>query len=86
MIFSLLKLRKKTSATLAGIFIGAASLWGLSMWQNISLQEILNILLTTMMMLGGIIVAALLLIAAFKLVVKFASRFSRPDTNDKSEG
>ena len=86
MIFSLLKLRKKTSATVAGIFIGATCLWGLSMWQNISLQEILNILLATMVMLGGIIVAALLLITVFKLVVKFASRFSRSDTNDKSEG
>ena len=86
LIFSLLNLRKKTAASLAGIFIGAACLWGLSIWQNISLQEILNILLATVMMLGGIIVAALLLITAFKLMVKFVSRFSRSDTNDKGEG
>ncbi len=88
MIFSLLTLlnvRKKTAAAIAGIFIGAASLWGLSIWQNISLQEILNILLATVVMLGSIIVAALILIAAFKLIVRSFSRNSSADTDDESD-
>jgi hypothetical protein len=37
MIFSFLKLRKKIAAALSGILIGAGSLWGLSMWQDIPL-------------------------------------------------
>ena len=66
LIFSLLNVRKKTAAVIAGIFIGAASLWGLSIWQNISRQEILSTLLASVVMLGSIIIAALILIAAFK--------------------
>ena len=66
LIFSLLNIRKKTAAAIAGICIGALCLWGLSMWQNISRQEILDILLAIVLMLGGIIVAALLPIKFFR--------------------
>ena len=42
MIFSFLKLRKKTAAALSGILIGAGSLWGLSLWQDIPLIALAN--------------------------------------------
>ena len=66
MIFSLLKIRKKTAAILAGISVAAMCLWGLSMWQDISLQELSQLLLAVVLMLGAIMLAALLLIAVFK--------------------
>lgn len=86
LIFSLLKIRKKTSALIACLAIGAASLWGLSMWQDISRQEMLNLLLAILLMLGAIIVAALLLIVAFKLIGKLIRRLMQAKVeNENSE-
>ena len=68
MIFSLLNVRKKTAASIAGIFIGLACLWGVSIWQDISPQEMVNILIGTVIMLAVIIGGALLLIIIFKLL------------------
>lgn len=73
MIFSLLKLRKKTAAVVGGITTGALCLWALAMWQNVSIEELANLLLTTLLMLGIIIFAALLLISAFKGLAKLAA-------------
>ena len=70
MIFSLLKIRKKTASILAGITIAALSLWGLSFWQNITLLEILNILGGTLAMLAAIVTGAFLLISSLKLVLR----------------
>jgi hypothetical protein len=74
LIFSLLKIRKKTSSILAGITIGVACLWGVSLWQNIPPRELFTILLSTMVFLLAIILCALLIIAAFKLGAKGLSR------------
>lgn len=74
MIFSLLKLRKKTSATLAGIAIAAACLWGLSLWQDIPISELATLLGAVVLMLGAIIVSALLLITAIKLLLRLGRR------------
>ena len=70
MIFSLLKIRKKTAGILAGITIAALSLWGLSFWQNITWLEILNILGGTLAMLAAIVTGAFLLISSLKLVLR----------------
>ena len=70
MIFSLLKIRKKTAGILAGITIAAISLWGLSFWQNITWLEILNILGGTLAMLAAIVTGAFLLISSLKLVLR----------------
>ena len=70
MIFSLLKIRKKTASILAGITVAALSLWGLSYWQNITLLEILNILGGTLAMLAAIVTGAFLLISSLKLVLR----------------
>lgn len=70
MIFSLLKIRKKTAGILAGITIAALSLWGLSFWQNITWLEILNILGGTLAMLAAIVTGAFLLISFLKLVLR----------------
>ena len=70
MIFSLLKIRKKTASILAGITVAALSLWGLSFWQHITLLEILNILGGTLAMLAAIVTGAFLLISSLKLVLR----------------
>lgn len=72
MIFSLLKLRKKTAAVVGGISTGALCLWALVMWQNVSVEELTGLLLNTLLMLGVIIVTALLIIVAFKGLAKIA--------------
>lgn len=72
MIFSLLKLRKKTAAVVGGISTGALCLWALVMWQNVSVEELTGLLLNTLLMLVVIIVTALLIIVAFKGLAKIA--------------
>ena len=69
MIFSLLNLNKKTSAALAGIAIGAASLWGLSLWQDIETGELLRMLAAILAMLGGLVLAAFCVVALMKLLI-----------------
>jgi FtsH-binding integral membrane protein len=61
----MLNLRKKTAATLAGITIGALSLWGVALWQDVSIAELRSILLATLLMLGAIILAAAVVITLF---------------------
>jgi|TARA_B110000879_G_scaffold67799_1_gene94971 uncharacterized membrane protein len=72
LIFSLLKLRKKTAAVVGGISTGALCLWALVMWQNVSVEELTGLLLNTLLMLVMIIVTALLIIVAFKGLAKIA--------------
>ncbi|MAJ55166.1 MAG: hypothetical protein CBC67_03950 [Gammaproteobacteria bacterium TMED107] len=74
MIFSLLNVRKKTAAIIAGLAIGATCLWAISAWQNISREELIDILLASLLMLGGVMVTALLAVAGLKLVVRLISR------------
>ncbi len=69
MIFSLLNIRKKLAATLAGIAIAAACLWGLSMWQDISVLEMVRLLLGLLVMLAVIMLAAVALIVLVKLLL-----------------
>ncbi len=76
MIFSLINVRKKTAAILAGITIGALCLWGIAAWQNISREELLNILLATVLMVLAIMLAALTIIACFKLLSRALGKFS----------
>ncbi|MDB2553170.1 hypothetical protein N9X99_01275 [Gammaproteobacteria bacterium] len=61
MIFSFLKLRKKTAAALSGILIGAGSLWGLSLWQNIPLEALATQLGALLLLLLGILSLAALI-------------------------
>lgn len=85
MIFSLLRVRKKTSATLAGIVIAALCLWGISMWQDISLSEIFNILLATTAMVAVVMVAAILLIAFFKILSSLIRKLAEADNEDSHD-
>ena len=82
LIFSLLNVRKKTAAAVAGIGIAALCLWGLSLWQDISLQEMLNILLSTVLMLGSIILAAGLLTVVIKLLAAAVQKISHIDDDE----
>ena len=73
MIFGLLNVRKKTSAVIAGIAIGAAFLWGLAMWQDIPRQELFNIFFGVLIMLLGIMAVAITIAGVFTLIRKILS-------------
>ena len=77
MIFSLLKIRKKTAAVLVGIACGLACIWVVATWQNLSIAEILNMLLGSILFLGGIILAAFCLVAVFSILRKLLSKIDR---------
>lgn len=79
MIFSLLKIRKKTAAVLVGIACGLASIWVVASWQNLSTEEILNMLLGSILLVGGIMVAALCLVIVFSLLRKLLSRITNSE-------
>ena len=74
MIFSLLNVRKKTAAVIAGLAIGATCLWAVAAWQNVSREELINILLATLLMLAGIMLAAFIMIAGCKLVLQLVQK------------
>ena len=74
MLFSLLKINKKISAALAGSAIGAASLWGLSLWRDISAGELLRLLLAVLLLLAGLALAAFCAVALCKLLTAAAAR------------
>lgn len=84
MIFSLLNVRKKTAAVIAGLAIGATCLWAVSAWQNVSREELINILLGTLVMLGGIMLAAFLIIAGFKLLIRLVRKLSHSNSSPAS--
>jgi hypothetical protein len=74
LIFSLLNVRKKTAAVIAGLAIGATCLWAVAAWQNVSREELINILLATLLMLVGIMLAAFIIIAGCKLLLRLAKK------------
>lgn len=82
MIFSLLNIRKKLAATLAGIAIAAACLWGLSMWQDISILEMVRLLGSLLIMLAVIMLAAVALIAVLKMALAGLRRLRRGAAQD----
>ena len=77
MIFSLLKIRKKTAAVLVGITCGLACIWVVATWQNLSMAEILNMLLGSILFLGGIILAAFCLVVVLSMLRKLLSKIDR---------
>jgi hypothetical protein len=74
LIFSLLNVRKKTAAVIAGLAIGATCLWAVAAWQNVSREELINILLATLLMLAGIMLAAFIIIAGCKLALRLVQK------------
>jgi hypothetical protein len=76
LIFSLLKIRRKTAAVLVGIACGLACVWVVATWQQLSIQEILNMLLGSILLLGGIMIAAVCVVAAFTLLRKLLRKIS----------
>ncbi len=87
MIFSMLNLRKKTSATVAGVVIAGLCLWGVAMWHNMSRGEILNILLGSVLLVLAIIGMAFLLIVCFKLIGKMLGKvFGNDEDSTPGQG
>lgn len=85
LIFSLLNVRKKTAAVIAGLAIGATCLWAVSAWQNVSREELINILLATLLMLGGIMLTAFILIAGCKLLLRLVQKLGSPASTTSSD-
>ena len=81
LIFSLLKIRKKTSAVIAGILIGMACVWGVSMWQNITPRQLLGMLLGSFVFIVGIMLLALILIVLIKLLMKLIRQILSKNTH-----
>lgn len=70
MIFSLLKIRKKTAAVLAGTAIGMACLWGIAMWQEMTARELFNLFLGSLLFMLAIAGIALLLAGLWRLLAR----------------
>jgi uncharacterized membrane protein len=77
LIFSLLKIRKKTAAVLVGIACGLACVWVVATWQQLSIQDILNMLLGSILLLVGIMLAAVCVVATFTLLRKLLSKIHK---------
>ena len=60
MIFSILKVRKKTGATIVCLIMGGTCLGGLTDWQNINWNELTNIVIALIAMLTLIIIIAII--------------------------
>ena len=82
MIFSLLNVRKKTAAILAGITIGALCLWAIAAWQNLSREELIEVLVGAVIMLAGIMLTAFLIIACFKLIARVVGTLSSGESGE----
>lgn len=82
MIFSLLKINKKTSAVIASICIGIACLWGIALWQDLSPDQLFNLFLGSLVFIAAIILIAGLVIALILLFKKLFSIAFRP-TDDQ---
>ena len=85
MIFSFLKIRKKTSAVIGGLLIGAACLWGVAMWQDISPQQLFELFVGSFLLILGIIVLALAITVTIKLLTKLVSAKPRKNADHESE-
>ena len=59
-----------------GIACGLACVWVVATWQQLSIQEILNMLLGSILLLGGIMIAAVCVVAAFTLLRKLLRKIS----------
>ena len=60
MIFSILKVRQTTGATIGGLIIGGTCLGGLTYWKNINWNELTNIFIALIAMLTLIIIIAII--------------------------
>lgn len=83
MIFSLIKVRKKTSTVIAGVMIGVACLWGIAMWQDVSARQLFNVLLGSLALILGIMLTALLVIVTLKGVGKLIRKSLPGDESDE---
>lgn len=84
MIFSMLNMRKKTSATLAGIAVAGLCLWGLASWQDIDSADLLIMLAAILVMIMAIMVGAALLVILFRLLRRGLALLQRSSEDSQS--
>ncbi|MCB1670082.1 MAG: hypothetical protein KDI29_03105 [Pseudomonadales bacterium] len=69
---------------IAGILIGIACLWGISMWQGISARQLLNLFLGSFVFILAIMLAAVILIVVIKAATRLV-RTARGGREDDTE-
>jgi phage shock protein PspC (stress-responsive transcriptional regulator) len=71
-----LKLSKKNRNTISGVMVGFASLYAISIYMDISRQELRSFLISTLLFFGVILVLAILCITAIKGLIKLNKKVS----------
>lgn len=82
MIFSLLKLPKKTAAAISGILIAAASLWGIALWQDLTAQQLLSLVFGSLLFLLVTMLSSALLVLLVKLLGRLVKKLFNRETAD----
>ena len=71
-----LKLSKKNRNTISGILVGFASLYAISIYMEISRQELRSFLMSTLLLFCVILVLALLCMIVIKVIIKLNKKVS----------
>jgi len=72
------KLSKKNRNTISGLLVGLASLYAISVYMEISREELRNFLTSTLLFFALISVLAILAISGIKLLSKLKQKLSTP--------
>jgi len=72
------KLSKKNRNTISGLLVGLASLYAISVYMEISREELRNLLTSTLLFFALILVLAILAISGIKLLSKLKQKLSTP--------
>jgi hypothetical protein len=72
------KLSKKNRNTISGLLVGLASLYAISVYMEISREELRNFLTSTLLFFALILVLAILAISGIKLLSKLKQKLSTP--------
>lgn len=70
------KLSKKNRNTISGLLVGLASLYAISVYMEISREELRNFLTSTLLFFALILVLAILAISGIKLLSKLKQKLS----------
>lgn len=74
-----LKLGKKTRNTISGLMVGLASIFAVSTYMEIPLEELRSFLLSTLLFFLTILVLALICTTVIKVLVKVAQKITSRD-------
>ncbi|MFM1895998.1 MAG: hypothetical protein RLZZ385_1072 [Pseudomonadota bacterium] len=84
LIFSFLKLPKKTAAVLGGIMIAMACLWGIALWQDITPRQLFGLFIGSLLLVLAVMLAAVLLVLLGKGILRLLRKLG--NQSQDSEG